>query len=213
MTAILFSEIIDEEVNPKSSLNDPDCYMNSLWPRIPSSQVRWGCMPCGASLNTCMCMCVCMCVCVYVQPCGFVFVVHLDQVLCLLFSSLITKLHVKRGIGGLAKWLTALIGTPYGQQHILGHTPSKGILIKAPLALARRKARSQVLLSLGQKALTLVVWSGSKCSCMGLISVKPSKSNPLFLLSANYSVLGDHAKPASCGYFAPLVCVFPCISE
>ncbi|KAL5496221.1 hypothetical protein EMCRGX_G012462 [Ephydatia muelleri] len=28
----------DEEANAKGSFNDPDCYMNSLWPRIPSSQ-------------------------------------------------------------------------------------------------------------------------------------------------------------------------------
>lgn len=28
----------DDEANAKGSFNDPDCYMNSLWPRVPSSQ-------------------------------------------------------------------------------------------------------------------------------------------------------------------------------
>ena len=40
VTAFCFCvNLIDEEANAKGSFNDPDCYMNSLWPRIPSSQV------------------------------------------------------------------------------------------------------------------------------------------------------------------------------
>ena len=68
---------IDDEANAKGSFNDPDCYMNSLWPRVPSSQVcMWSVLNerlCFLFLRfahkyvyVCRCVCVCVvCVCAW----------------------------------------------------------------------------------------------------------------------------------------------------